>query len=322
MISKKLILKYRHRLQSSSCNRSIHQIAVTGFNSSNADRYDLYRPKYSSECIKYICDVICSSHSSSDHKILELGAGTGKFTTSFLEHQTITKAVNAKRDASYVLYATDPSVSFLNKILPEAASSTFTVGKHVASGSDISCIKDDHTCSAVIIAQAFHWMSSIETLREVHRVLAPAAPLILVWNIWNLKIDWLRVLEYDIIGKWYSKLEHQKDDGSSRIPRFITGEWENVFENQSSRDLYRPVSGTTTGNSIVDKWKCYQSYDCTRDDIIGRVFSISIVQSLIADDKSTLVDEINQLLDTHPDTRGRTMYKVEYETTVACTYSK
>jgi hypothetical protein len=69
----------------------VHSAAVEGFGSTNIERYERGRPKYPTEALQHIISLIAgsaatSSSSASPSCIVELGAGTGKFTQSILPH--------------------------------------------------------------------------------------------------------------------------------------------------------------------------------------------------------------------------------------------
>ena len=83
---------------------------------------------------------------------------------------------------------------------------------------------------AVLCAQSFHWFANIETLNEIHHILKPNGHLGLVWNQRDETIDWVKALA--------DLLATIEDD----TPRYHSGQWKLVFENQFYSNLKRPKS--------------------------------------------------------------------------------
>lgn len=113
--------------------------------------------------------------------------------------------------------ATDPSVPFLKELkiaLDDKISSLqnhhrvkLDIKEGTGSQTPISDM-ENHSVDAVIAAQCFHWMDS-ETLREIHRVLKPKAPFIMVWNYFDTKSPWMNEIENNIIDSVYKKIENE-----------------------------------------------------------------------------------------------------------------
>ena len=57
---------------------SVHPIAANGFVASQF--YDRFRPSYSKEAVSFLVGKLVNARDSQPKRILELGAGTGKFT--------------------------------------------------------------------------------------------------------------------------------------------------------------------------------------------------------------------------------------------------
>jgi ubiquinone/menaquinone biosynthesis C-methylase UbiE len=56
---------------------------------------------------------------------------------------------------------------------------------------------------AIFVAQAFHWMANVDTLREMYRVLKPTGQLFLVWNTLDSTIPWLHGIFLSFLPVFY-----------------------------------------------------------------------------------------------------------------------
>lgn len=132
-----------------------------------ADAYERGRPSYPPEAVAWL--------TGTDRIVLELGAGTGKFTRLLL-------------DRGHGVYATDiddAMLAVLRENLPDVPTA-------VAPAEEIPM--PDHCVEVVVSAQAFHWFDFDKALVEIHRVLVPGGTLALVWNERDERIPWVRRL--------------------------------------------------------------------------------------------------------------------------------
>lgn len=120
------------------------------------EEYDRYRPGFPERA----ADVVLPN---TVRAVLDLGAGTGKFTELLV------------RRAERVM-AVEPSESML-EILREKLP-----GVHAAVGTAESIPTDDGAVDAVTVAQAFHWFDRDPACREISRVLRTGGILGLLWN--------------------------------------------------------------------------------------------------------------------------------------------
>ena len=105
--------------------------------------------------------------------VVDLGAGTGKFTRLL----ALTGA--------YVL-AVEPVAEMrarLSELLPGV---TVTAGTAEATGLPDGC------ADAVVAAQSWHWFQEADALAEVERLLRPGGALALVWNTYDTSVPWVR----------------------------------------------------------------------------------------------------------------------------------
>ncbi|MEP6478135.1 MAG: methyltransferase domain-containing protein [Rhodoglobus sp.] len=133
-----------------------------------ADEYERSRPTYPSEAAGWLVPAAAKT-------VLDLGAGTGKFTRSLVARGLDVIAV----DPDAAMLAT------LHSALP---------GVRTLTGTAEQIPLPDHSVDAVTLAQAWHWVDPQLALPELARVLKPGGTLGLVWNIRDERADWVRQL--------------------------------------------------------------------------------------------------------------------------------
>jgi SAM-dependent methyltransferase len=168
--------------------------AQAGFSKASS-AYASGRPGYPTEIDSWLRDTlgICESH-----LVVDLGAGTGKFTSHLVQTGADVIAVEPVQPMLDVLRRTYRSVRAI-------------------TGSATRIPLDDECVEAVFCAQAFHWFASRETLEEIKRVLRPKGVLGLIWNVRDEASDWVMAL---------SRIMSPYDEGT---PRFHEGQWRSVF---------------------------------------------------------------------------------------------
>ncbi|GAA4158664.1 class I SAM-dependent methyltransferase [Gryllotalpicola daejeonensis] len=128
--------------------------------------YEESRPGYPAEAVEWLVPA-------SARRVLDVGAGTGKFTRLL---------PRAGRD----LVAVDPSAQML-EVLREKVPRVETL-----LGSAERLPLSDESVDAVTVAQAWHWVDTAQAVREVARVLKPGGTLGLIWNSRDERVDWVR----------------------------------------------------------------------------------------------------------------------------------
>jgi SAM-dependent methyltransferase len=168
----------------------IHQSARTGYQK-NADKYQSGRPDYAAASLDWMRDALAIGQSS---KVVDLGAGTGKFTKRICElsdHVIAVEPVAAMRET---LHANLPQVETLE-------------------GNALAIPLPDRSVDALICAQSFHWFASDMAVKEMARVLRPGGKLGLIWNVRDETVDWVAA-----ITKLITPFEGD-------APRYYKGDW-------------------------------------------------------------------------------------------------
>ncbi|WP_323990384.1 class I SAM-dependent methyltransferase [Pseudomonas canadensis] len=172
----------------------VHTSAQQGF-STQAVTYAQGRPDYPRQLTGWLADTL---HIDALSSVIDLGAGTGKFTRLL-------------STLAPTLIAVEPVAAMgaqLTKLLPDV---------RLVNGTAESIPLPAASADAVVCAQAFHWFSTEAALAEIHRVLKPGGRLGLVWNVRDESVDWVSAIT-DIITPY---------EGDT--PRFHTGRWREAF---------------------------------------------------------------------------------------------
>ena len=273
-----------------------------GFTADGALLYELGRPSYIDEAIEKIVDI-CELRKISNSKILELGAGTGKFTTSF---NSFISKTGLRQRISYI--ATEPSDGFL-KSNEELNISKF--GSQYLSfkkGTGSSIPEESKTLDCVIAAQAFHWMANESTLIEVNRVLKPRAPIILLWNTYDYEANkWMKQIDDEILSPAYRL---------AGAPRQQDRTWQQCFQTSKAVNLF---------DSPLDFWYARHTHKLTREGILARILSTSVIFEQSPEEQSRTREHLASILNEHRDlesSRKTGIFNLDYVVEVAWTRSK
>jgi SAM-dependent methyltransferase len=280
--------------------RAVHDTATKGFTADSASSYESGRPSYTTESLDRIIEVVFAAKPDSDEaKVLELGAGTGKFTKSLLEY--VSKPGVA--DLYPVLYnlqyiATEPSSGFRDALMNNVKLLKGNIKVDTAVGNSIPA--ESNTLDAVIAAQAFHWMANVDTLKEVHRVLVPYSPLVMIWNSYDYSYDWLKQIDEKILTPAYGE----------GVPRQQNGKWEECFQTDEGRSLF----------SMVQKWQGQNIHQGNLDMVVNRVLSTSVIVEKTEAERAEVEKIVRDILATHPElaeARRTNKYEISYITELA-----
>jgi SAM-dependent methyltransferase len=232
------------------------------------------------------------------YKIVELGAGTGKFTQCF------SKSIGNLHNAKFQYTATEPSSGFRESL----QSKTFPPFVTIQEGTGNTIPVKSGTQHMVVAAQAFHWMASEDTLKEIHRVLLPGGTLVLIWNTYDYSPanQWMREIDDQILAPAYAV---------ANTPRQQSENWRQCFFGDNARNWFSPIHS----------WYSPYEHKGDRDLIVNRLFSTSVIvqqdQATRAKSKATLT----KLLDTHPQlatARETGRFHVPYVTQVSWVVKK
>lgn len=173
---------------------AVHDAAARGYQRA-ADTYVRGRPDYPDASLDWLTGVLVVGHET---KVLELGAGTGKFTKLL-----------ARTGA--VLTALDPVPEMLTALAQEMP------GAQTINAQAEAIPMEDASVDVVICAQCFHWFANEQALSEIKRVLKPGGRLGLIWNRRDQRTEWVAALT-EIMRPY---------EGDA--PRHDKGDWKKLF---------------------------------------------------------------------------------------------
>ncbi len=172
----------------------IHPSAAKGY-ANKAETYDRGRPDYPDEINQWLRGDLGLNPLKA---VLDLGAGTGKFTRRLLGTGASVTAVEPVPEMQKIISLSAPNAEI-----------------KVGTAEDIPL--GNETMDAVVCAQSFHWFAAKATLAEIGRVLKPGGVLGLVWNVRDEQTGWVAALT-DIMAPF-----------AGETPRYHTGRWRRLF---------------------------------------------------------------------------------------------
>lgn len=184
----------------------IHDAAQRGYTSAS-DSYQRGRPEYPQALATWLDSPLGVRAGT---QVVDLGAGTGKFT------QLLARTAAA-------VTAVEPVDAMRVKLLQGLP------GVRALAGTAQAMPLSDGEADVLVCAQAFHWFANWQALREMHRVLRPGGQLGLVWNVRDESCDWVAAIT-EIITPY-----------EGDVPRYYTGQWKRPFEGQT---LFAPLQLT------------------------------------------------------------------------------
>jgi len=137
---------------------TIHHAAADGY-PVTADNYVRGRPDYAPELVGWLRDFIGLGPGKT---VIDLGAGTGKFTPRLVATGARVVAVEPVAEMRAKLVAAVSNVAALE-------------------GTAEAIPRPDASVDAVVCAQSFHWFATRAALAEIHRVLKPGGAVLSVF---------------------------------------------------------------------------------------------------------------------------------------------
>ncbi len=203
--------------------------------SSRVANYSRYRPGYPPEIIPFL-ESACEL--SRDSVIADLGSGTGRLTSLFLDNGNVVHAVEPNAE---MRRAADESLG---------GRPAFWSVDGSAEGTTL----ENASVDFVVAGQAFHWFEQDRARIEFARILRPGGWVVLIWN--DRQTDstpFLRdfedlLLEY---GTDYRQVDHKRVDACV-IGRFLGHEQvrREVFPNRQTFD-HEGLTGRLLSSSYV-----------------------------------------------------------------------
>lgn len=147
---------------------NVHEAAAKGYER-GAAAYEKGRPGYPPAAVEALVRECAIGDATT---VVDLGAGTGKFTAALFDHTSEVVAV-------------EPVAAM------RAAFAERFPGARIVDGTAEHVPLEDSTADVVTVAQAFHWFDPRPALDEIARILRPGGRLALIWNTRDVRIPWL-----------------------------------------------------------------------------------------------------------------------------------
>jgi SAM-dependent methyltransferase len=258
---------------------SINAAAAVGFER-GADDYERARPSYPDAAVELIVRECGLGPSST---VCDLAAGTGKLTRLLVPSGAEIVAVEPVAAMREQLAAAVPGVEVL-----DGTAEAIPLG--------------DASTDAVTVAQAYHWFDTDRALPEIHRVLRPGAMFVLIWNVRDETVEWVREFTELVVarggGRPYTPY-HQIGSGEA-----MTADHVDVVR---ACGLFGEVRTELFSNPQV----------VTLDDVVARAASTSFVSALDDGPRQDLLDEMRALVGGHPQVAGQERFVFPHETMVS-----
>lgn len=201
----------------------IHEKAAIGFDKAS-DAYERGRPDYPQEAIDFLIRTLKIQSSST---VLDLGAGTGKFT----------RLLKSSEARIIAIEPVDGMRTKFESILPDI---------EIHKGTAESIPVKDASIDVVTSAQAFHWFDGPTTLKEIHRILVSGGKLALIWNVRDESVEWMAGI---------SKIMEPYE---GKTPRYKSMNWKKTFDETkyfTKLQLQQfPYVQVGTADTVVDRF--------------------------------------------------------------------
>jgi SAM-dependent methyltransferase len=186
-----------------------------------AEQYDLFRPSPPAEVLEILGDL-------HGHDVLEVAAGTGKWTRRLIQLGATVTIVEPDDDMRAVLVRRSPEVRAL-------------------SGAAEALPLEDATFDDVLVSSAWHWFEQPAATNEMARVLRDDGRLFILWNGFSRGVAWLEEI---------TALRERPDDEHKR-PRGWGAEFalDSVFVTES--EVERHWTWTRTIDELVSVFGTY-----------------------------------------------------------------
>lgn len=261
----------------------VHHVA-SAF-SLQTDAYEKARPTYPEdavECIVNATELRSPRADGQPKRILDLASGTGKFTR-LLARSLFSEGIERAADERFILQAAEP----IEGMRTAFAKSVPSVECLACSAAGLGTVFEAGQIDVLTVAQAFHWFANLESLKEMHRAIAPGGYLVLIWNDLNREIDWIREAR--------ETFEIYEGDA----PQFRHQRWRDVFEQQANLPEDHPerLSFSNMHPLVPKTFANIQA--STLEQLWQRVVSISYIGALDSEKHRQIKEQLVNVVESH-----------------------
>lgn len=247
----------------------LNPAAAIGFDREAAS-YAAVRPSYPPRAI----ELLAVAGAGAGARVCDLAAGTGIFTRLLL-------------GAGYDVVAVEPVAGMRRELV--AASPDLEVLEGTAEAIPLP----DRSLDAVTVAQAFHWFEDQPALVEIARVLRPGGVMLMVWNVRDESVGWVRRWSEIVHGMAGGRPYHDHRERP----------WADVV---AASGRFSPLSSEVVASS----------FPTTPEAVVERTRSTSFVAALEPDRLDEVLDAVTAMLADDPDTAGRATFSFPNHTAV------
>jgi SAM-dependent methyltransferase len=233
-----------------------------------ADVYERGRPEYPPDAVDWLLPDGC-------HRVLDVGAGTGKLTRQLV-------------DRGLEVVAVEPSDAMREQLMVAVPSA------QALHGSAEQIPLEDHSVDAVLFAQAWHWVEVERASPEVARVLVPGGTLGLLWNDRDERVDWVADL---------GRIMHRREKVSGSTDPDPDPELDHEPD---------PEVGPSFGP--IERFGVEWTSHITPETLIDLVMSRSHFITMAALGREQVLAELKTLLETDSALAGREVIDLPYVT--------
>lgn len=215
----------------------------------------------------------------------ELGVGPGRRVLDLAAGTGILTRALVARGADVV--AVEPVAGMRDELRRT------TPGVEVLDGRAEALPVGDASVDVVTVAQAFHWFDPAPALAEIARVLRPGGGLALIWNGRDESVDW--------VARWTEIVER----GGGGRPYTRRDDWADVVAEHGGGGF-----GSMRHRAFPNP------HPTTPEGLVARAASTSWVSALPEAEREAVLDEVRELVATHPDLAGREQLVYPHDTDV------
>jgi SAM-dependent methyltransferase len=226
-----------------------------------AAAYAEHRPDYAPAAVRWALAL------APGPRVLDLGAGTGKLTTTLVELGVDVVAVEP-----------DPAMlAQLRAALPDVRA---------LAGSAEAIPLPDSSVDAVVAGNALHWFDLDLAGPEIARVLAPRGTLAGLWNVVDDRVDWVAALA--------------RVSGSAAIgPRDTAGSWR-----AATAALHLPRSGAHAWFDTPEQDAFAHGQRRTADSLVATLGTRAGMLLMAPREREATLAGIRAFLASRPETAG------------------
>lgn len=269
-------IRGRHPILLPSARVTVHHAAGVGYQRA-AGVYERSRPSYPLAALAALADALPLE---TGRTVVDLGAGTGKFTRLL----ALTGAE---------VLAVEPVTEMRERLAELLPGVAVSAGTAEATGLADGC------ADAVVAAQSWHWFRTEQALAEVERLLRPGGALALVWNTYDTSVPWVR--DYQDI---YFRL----------APRDLPSP--PLASRPGDPDGWREAFAGRAGWGAVQERHWPNPHTTTVADVVERMMSSSHIAVLDPAAQARVRAEVEEVLDAHDAARGSDAIEMPYTTDV------